>query len=334
MADKQSNAKNFDVLGTGAVAVDDFLYVEHFPQANEKIRVLLRDRQCGGQTGTALVTAARLDTRAGYIGALADDPLSRFVAECFERENVDLAHCIRRDYAPACHSTIIVDESTKSRTVLAYMAGQLGPDPLLPAEDVIGSTTVVLVDHHGLAGTLRIAEIARRMGAAVVGDIERIVPDVALNNGSAAGLADLLQLIDHLLVPARFAREWTGLDDAAAAAQWLWKQAAAVDMPHATVVVTAGDKGCWYVGGDSGIGEKRAAGVRYFPAFAVETVDTTGCGDVFHGAYCAALAEGMDLDARIRFASAAAALKATQPGGQAGIPTRRQLDQFLAEVTP
>ncbi len=69
--------------------------------------------------------------------------------------------------------------------------------------------------------------------------------------------------------------------------------------------------------------------IRHLPAFPVEVVDTTGCGDVFHGAYAAGLAEGMNLPDRVRLAAAAAALKATQSGGQTGIPTRDAVDTFL-----
>jgi sulfofructose kinase len=61
------------------------------------------------------------------------------------------------------------------------------------------------------------------------------------------------------------------------------------------------------------------------PAFAVDVVDTTGCGDVFHGVYAAALAEGLPLEKRVKLASAAAALKAMQPGGQRGIPRREDV---------
>lgn len=69
--------------------------------------------------------------------------------------------------------------------------------------------------------------------------------------------------------------------------------------------------------------------VQHQPAFRVRTVDTTGCGDLFQGAYAAALALGATLSERVRLARAAAALKATQPGGQRGIPTRNQVDEFL-----
>ena len=69
--------------------------------------------------------------------------------------------------------------------------------------------------------------------------------------------------------------------------------------------------------------------VLHQPAFRVETVDTTGCGDVFHGAYAAALREGRPIADRLRFAAAVAALKATRVGGQKGIPSREEVEAFL-----
>jgi sulfofructose kinase len=85
------------------------------------------------------------------------------------------------------------------------------------------------------------------------------------------------------------------------------------------VIVTCGSDGCWSVSAGA------EAGPRHHPAFAVEAMDTTGCGDVFHGAYAAALARGDSLEERIRFAAGAAALKATQPG----IPRGAEVEQFI-----
>jgi sulfofructose kinase len=70
--------------------------------------------------------------------------------------------------------------------------------------------------------------------------------------------------------------------------------------------------------------------LRRVPAFEVEVVDTLAAGDVFHGAFALGLAEGRDIEGAGRFASAAAALKCTRWGGRHGIPTRDELDRFLA----
>ena len=300
----------FDILGFGAVAVDDLLYVDEYPRADQKVRVRHRQRQCGGLTGTALVAAARLGARAAYVGVLGDDALSRVVAEIFEREGIDLGHCVRRPDARPAHSTIVVEETRKTRTIFSSVDGLIGADPALPEADLIRAASVLLIDHHGLEGTLRAVRIARQSGVGVVADFER---------DPGPPFAELLGLVDHLIVSERFAREQTGQSEAPAAARALGSP------DREAVVVTCGASGCWYASGPPGDEP------RHCPAFRVEVIDTTGCGDVFHGAYATALAEGQDLPARVVFASAVAGLKATRRGGQAGIPSRGTVDEFLAK---
>jgi sulfofructose kinase len=72
-----------DILGVGSVAVDDLLAVAAYPPADAKARVLRRERQCGGLTGTALVTAARSGARCGYAGVVGTDELSDEIAHQF-----------------------------------------------------------------------------------------------------------------------------------------------------------------------------------------------------------------------------------------------------------
>jgi sugar/nucleoside kinase (ribokinase family) len=297
-------------LGFGAVAVDDLLYVDGYPPPEAKVRVRRRLRQCGGLTGTALVAAARLGARCGYAGVLGDDELSRFVIETLEREGVDLSPRVRRPDARPAQSAIIVDQRRKTRTVLASLEGAIGADPRLPEPQVIRSASVLLIDHHGIEGTLRAVRIGREAGGQVVADFERV---------AEPPFAELLAAVDHLIVSERFARELTGDANAppGAVAQRLWTPA------RKAVVVTCGASGSWYFSAAMG------GPPQHCPAFAVEVVDTTGCGDVFHGAYAAALSAGQDLADRVRLASAAAAIKATRPGGQAGIPSRQAVDDFL-----
>jgi len=251
-----------------------------------------------------------LGARAGYIGSLGDrDPLSRTVRRRFDREGIDLSHCVARPDARPYHSTIIVGRRPPTRTIFSSNEGHAGADPQLPAADVIRSTAVLLIDHHAIEGTRRAVEIARAAGVEVVADFER---------DSGKGFCELLARVDHLVLPERFAVEWTGTGSAERAVSRLWSP------DRRAVVVTCGADGCWY--GDSETHESP----RHLPAPKVNVVDTTGCGDVFHGAYCAGLAEGKNVDQCVRLASAAAALKATREGGQAGIPRRDVVEQFLA----
>src|SRR5262249_3169052 len=119
------------------------------------------------------------------------------------------------------------------------------------------------------------------------------------------------------IISQAFAEKLTGDAKPAQAVAALWRP------DRQAVIVTCGEHGCWYRGPNEST-------ATHHPAFAVEVVDPTGCGDVFHGAYAAALARDMPLPERVRFASAAAAIKAMHRGGQAGIPRRAAVERWLS----
>ena len=300
-------SNQFDVLGLGCAAVDEILYVPNYPPADRKVEVRRRERHCGGLCATALVAAARLGATCAYAGTLGGDEGSRFVLDTFHREGVDTRHVVHRPGAGPVRSVIVVDETRKTRNIFFLIPPLLGADAKQPAKEIIQRSRVLLIDRFGLPGMKRAARIARASGVAVVADFE---------NHRTPGLAGLLALADHLIVSEDFARAVTGARTPGAAAQKLWRQ------DRAAVVVTCGAKGCWFYEGGP-------AKARHLPAFRVRVVDTTGCGDVFHGAYAAALARGLPFVERLRVATATAALKATQTGGQQGIPRWRVVANFL-----
>jgi len=292
----------------GAAAVDDLLYVPAYPPADGKVRVSRRERHCGGLTATALVAASRLGARCSYATTLGDDELSRFVLERLRVEQVD-EHWVRiRAGAQPIHSIVVVDEQQHTRAIFFDRQGFPGAEPEWPPEAVVRSARVLFVDHVGVPGMVRAARIARAEGIPVVADLE---------DDDDAMFAELLALVDHVIISQSFARRLTG-EQGTEAARILWRP------DRQVVVVTDGARGCWYVGADE------PDRVQHQPAFPVEAVDTAGCGDVFHGAYAAGLVQRLDLDSRVRLAAATAALKATQRGGQAGIPTRPAVEAFLS----
>jgi sugar/nucleoside kinase (ribokinase family) len=298
----------FDILGFGCVAVDDLIYVEAFPPPDAKTAVLRTQRQCGGLTATALVAGARLGSSCAYAGVLGTDELSAFAVERMQREGISLAHLRQRAEAGPVHSFIVVDQTRQTRNIFFDASQAVGADPDWPEARVIESARVLFVDTFGLDGMIRAARLARAAQIPVVADFER---------GAGPQFSELLGLIDHLILSQSFAQKLTGISDPAAAAKSLWTS------DRAVVVITCGADGCCYL--------TAREGLKHQPAFKVKAVDTTGCGDVFHGAYASTLARGFGLAERIRFASAAAALKTTEPGGQAGIPTRAAVERFLQE---
>lgn len=299
-----------EVLGLGAVAVDEILHVDRYPAADAKEEVRRRERRCGGLAATALVAAARLGCRCAYAGVLGTDDASAFAAGCMETEGIDLSQAQRRAAAQIIRSTIVADQGTGTRNIFFDLNGVVGAGDDWPPEELVHDARVLLVDFIGMAGMIRAARIARAAGVPVVADLE---------DDSAPGFAELLGLVDHLVLSHEFALRYTGQSEPSRAAQELWQ-------PGRTLVaITCGAAGCWVVTGGQPV---------HHPAFAVQTVDTTGCGDVFHGAYAAGLAQGLSLDACLRLASATAALKASRRGGQEAIPRRAEVEQFIKERSP
>lgn len=295
-----------DVLGLGCLAVDELLVLPAFPMPDTKTRLISRDRQGGGLTGNALVAAARLGARCAYAGPLGTDADSQFLRDLYTREGIDLSRSLTTPAASPIRSTILVDKGTNTRTILFDLAGSVGCPDDWPPEEVIRGTKVLFVDHYGIAGMIRSARIARAGGIPVVADLER---------NEWPGFDQLLGLVDHLIVTRTFATKLTGETDPKQAVEKLWTGERAV------VVVTCGEHGCCY--------KDQSIRVQHLPTFPVEVVDTTGCGDAFHGSYAADLARGLSLQERLARASATAALKAGHLGAQRGLPTRDQVDGFL-----
>jgi sugar/nucleoside kinase (ribokinase family) len=308
----------FDVLGLGYVAVDEFLYVDAYPAADAKTRVRRRERAFGGLTGSALVAAARMGARCAYAGTLGTDELSDFAFEVLRREGIDTRHARRERRERPVSSVIVVDDRRHTRNIFFDIEGCRGTGPREIDADLVRSARVLLVDDLGIEGMLRAAMVAREAGVPVVADFDNVSDPL---------FPQLLDRVDHLILSRTTAEEVTGASDPEEAVRRLAARGtasgSAASRGRELVGVTAGDEGCWYV--ENGNGRPQLQ-----PAFAVDARDTTGCGDVFHGAYAAALARGLAPRECIRVAAAAAALKAADPSGHAGIPYRDAVDAMMA----
>jgi sulfofructose kinase len=298
--------KKWDILGVGTAAVDDIVTVNRFPQPDEKIPVQSIYRCAGGQTATALVAAARQGAQTVFFSSLSDDELSVFTLTELEKEGVD---CSLVNFMPGCkpfYAIVVVDTTAASRTILFSSEGVNEPDMHKFDPTWIEQSRVLFIDHNIPLGILHAARLAKAVQVPVIADLE---------STTIPGLTDLLPLVDHLIVSRSFATRFSGLTS-------IEDMLAALSPSiRSLTAITFGEKGCWY--------QTPGCVPVHIPAFPVKVVDTTGCGDVFHGAYAAAIARGEPLHHSLLIATAAAGIKATQHGGRFGIPTREQVEVFL-----
>ena len=299
--------QRWDILGIGNSAVDELIYLEYFPLPDTKQPILDMRRQGGGLTATALVSAARQGARAAFCSLIGEDELSAFTLADLAAEGVDTSPCLRAPEGVPYHAYILVERSGDTRTIL-YQPGRVEPPLEHITPGLVSRCRVLFIDHHAPAAGIRAARLASELGIPVVADVEKL---------ETPGLDEFLALSTHLIIGISFAHRLTGKSEAV-------EMVKALGGPErACCVVTAGREGCWYA--------ERGGPVLHVPAFEVPVVDTTGCGDVFHGVYAAALARGEPAARAVLQATAAAGIKATRPGGRSGIPDRAAVERFLTE---
>ena len=303
--------KPFDVVGVGYCAVDYLGIVPRFPEVDTKIPMEEFVRQGGGITATAMATVGRLGGRASYIGKVGDDDFGRFIVAELEKDGVHTGSMVIQPGASSQFSFVVVDKPSGKRTIFWTYSGIRFEGSELRREDVLAGK-VVHVDAHHPSAAIQAASWANEAGIPVVMDAGSV----------REGSKELVERADCLIASSLFARQFTGQDDPEKAARMMFGSCSPelVEGRRRISVVTMGEQGCVYVTDD---------GTFHQPAFEVEVVDTTGAGDVFHGAFSFGLSKGWQFAEIIRFASAVAAIKCTKLGGRAGIPTLEQALAFL-----
>jgi len=298
----------YDVLGIGCCALDITFELETYPEPDEKVRVPSYGIQGGGLVATALVAVARLGGRSAFIASLGDDSFAQFAVDELEDQGVDIRYIRRVPGKSILTALIIADRSAGTRTVLFSEQNQPKTEPAQVTEELVGSARCLHVDNFQPEAAAKAAEIARSAGVPVTVDLETGGKDPDL----------LLELGEYVIVSLEFVRNRFGTEGMREGVKALFDEISC----HGgrVAVVTNGGQGAFL----------KAADLEYYqPAYAVDVVDSTGCGDVFHGAFALGVARGWDLKIIMRVSSATAALKTRKLGGRAGIPDMDEVTRFL-----
>jgi sugar/nucleoside kinase (ribokinase family) len=296
-------ARHLDVLGVGECSLDTWLEVEALPPPGGKALVTDWRELPGGQVATATLAAARLGLRAAYAGVVGGDSAAEHALAGLRSGGVDCSRVRTVREARTRSAVIVVERASGERAVLGHRDTKLGAESAALAKLAPGEAGLLLLDATDPAAALALAREARAQGVPVVLDLDASAPEAEA----------LLASADFPVVSEAFARRAYGSPEAALARL----AALGATLP----VVTCGARGAlaWWR-------EQPLAS----PAFAVDVVDTTGAGDVFHGAFAWGLLAGLDATALLRAANAAAALACTGRGAQGALPDRARLEALLA----
>jgi sulfofructose kinase len=287
----------FDLVGIGLNATDTLLLVNHFPAYAGKVPFEAELLSPGGQVASAMVTAAKLGLHVKYIGTVGDDERGRVQIDSLRETGINLDDVETRENCPNQTAYIVIDQSTGERTVFWSRPACLRLAPESITLEKIAGARMLHVDGHDTPAVEKAAKLARSKNIPVTCDVDTIYH----------GFDRVLESVDYLVASSEFPSQWTSEPDPFRALEVIQK-----DSGMKCAAMTLGSHGALAL-----IDGKFV----YSPAFVVNCVDTTGAGDIFHGAFCYAVLQGMPMLETLEFANAMAALNCTKLGARGGIAT-------------
>jgi len=287
-----------DILCIGHASYDVVLPLPGYPEENRKYALNQKVESGGGPASNAAVLLSKWGVRTAFMGQVGDDVYGRTVVLEIEASGVDVSLLHISPDLPTPHSTILVNLTNGSRTILNVRQTPR-PMPFSRQRLISMNPRILLLDGHEADVSLQ--ALALFPGALSILDAGSVKP----------GTLKLAERVDYLIPSESFALSYSdlsSLDDSASAALCLKKLS---QLTRGKVIVTLGEQGLIHWSEDR---------VHYLPAFPVKAVDTTGAGDVFHGAFAYGLLQGYSLEQNLRFSSAASAISVQTLGSRSSIP--------------
>ncbi len=295
------------IVGIGANVFDTLYNIPSYPKEDTKMRAVASKTAGGGPVATGLVAAQKLGGDTAYIGVLSDDNAGKFLKEDFEKYGVgtDLIE-IKSGYH-SFTSVLWLCADSASRTCV-FDKGNLPPLVLNVAQKKsIITADILMVDGNEMEAALEGARLARENGTKVLYDC----------GGLYEGVEKLLALTDIMIPSEEFALGHTGCTSAKDAARKLYEK-----YHPEVIVITQGKKGGIIYDGHE---------MENYPIYPANVVDSNGSGDVFHGAFAAAVVKGYDYKKCCHFSSAVSAIKCMGVGARESVPDFETAKIYLKE---
>ena len=275
------------VICLGSVVVDHSFWVTEIMQPPSKNVARQYRLGPGGMAANAAIAVARLGGRAVFWSRVGEDLNAPPLLSALEAEGIDISGVHRAPGGRTPVSAVLI-EKDGDRSTFSFRGEGLGIDPAWLPLERLDEARAITCDPRWPEGVVRALDAARARGVPSVLDGEKSETRI---------LVDLVPRVDHAIFSA------PGLQNFAPGLKPAEGLRRAVDAGCALAAVTRGEQSTLWM-------TREDPSPREMPVFKVLATNTTGAGDVFHGAYALAIAEGQGTLAALRFASAAGALRA------------------------
>ena len=300
--------KKLDLIGFGDPFLDLVIEIDKLPESNTNCPMLERCFQGGGNVATALAAASRLGLKTSLIGSVGDDLFGKMSLSDLEYNKIDVSKMVVRKDRKSNFSVCVAERAVKGKEFIVGHGDfeQIEPEGI--DEEYISSAKML---HTGLItpAVIKACECIHKAGGKVSIDAPYYKPFVYENYKHFDIFIGSEMYYDEMCRAEGYNKY-----------EYENNMNTVREQGCEIVIFTFGGDGCRGVYED-----------KYFeiPAMEVEVVDTTGAGDVFHGAFDYAYLQGWNTEECARFSTAVSAIKCTRPGGRSGIPTLDVLEKFL-----
>ena len=296
-----------EIICIGNTSYDITAYLDTYPVENDKYMTSDFNECGGGPAANASFLIAKWGGKSVFIGLVGTDLYGLSIEESLKEGGVDTEWLLKDPEIKTPLSIITVNSENGSRTLInRNKLDQIkNPDNI----NFTGySPSVLLFDGYELAASLKAISL---------------FPEAlsVLDAGSLRNETEILAgKVDYLVCSEKFAQSYTGIKNLTEGENYIRAFEKLENLNRKNTVITIGEKGMIFRDGNF---------IRIMPSFKVEAVDTTGAGDIFHGAFAWGLSKKMELKENLKFSSAAAAMSTCRRGGMTSIPHLDEVRKFL-----
>ena len=296
------------VLCIGHAAYDITIPVDSYPVENTKNRISKRIECGGGPASNAAYLLAKWNIETYFVGMVGDDLYGDRIKKEFEEVGVNTKYLIQSKDYQTTSSFVIANQDNGNRTIFAYRPQSVN----LEVIDFDFTPDFILIDGH--EPELSKETLKKYPSAISVIDAGRPKKEVI----------ELCYLVNYLVCSKEFAEQVSGIkvdyDDLTTITDiynYLKNEF------KNNVVITLEDKGCVY---------EQEGDIKIMSSIKVKALDSTGAGDIYHGAFMYGLTQNFDIEKVVSYANLAGAISVTRVGGRYSIPTLEEVNSKYASL--
>ncbi|HHU54331.1 MAG TPA: carbohydrate kinase family protein [Mollicutes bacterium] len=295
------------ILCLGHAAYDITVPLDEYPDENTKNRVDTRVECGGGPASNAAYLLGKWGMDVYFAGVVGNDEYGRIIKQEFESVNVNTEYLELSSKYRTTSSFIVANKSNGSRTILTYRSKEMKMSGL----NLNFSPDVILID--GQEYDISKQVLSEYPNAISIIDAGRPTPKII----------ELSKMVNYLVCSKEFAEEVSGiaidyndnqtLIDLYSKMKQIFKN---------TIVVTLEKKGCLY---------EFDGQIKIMPSIKVKAVDSTGAGDIFHGAFTYGIVKQLAFEKILKISNVTGALSVTKIGGRNSVFSLKEMKEAYNE---